>query len=82
MTEDEARRQAALTLYTIYANPRDFPGYYVVRAHDVLRTGGTQARRDFRLADSLEAARRHIPPGLYNIGREPGDDHTIVETWI
>jgi hypothetical protein len=35
-----------------------------------------------QLADSLDAARTLVPPGLFCMIRSPADDPFIVETWI
>lgn len=73
---------AFMILYTIYERPSDHPSHFVVRGHEILRKGGTRPQTDFKLADTLDEARRCIPPGYVNIGREPEDDSSIVETWI
>jgi hypothetical protein len=71
-----------LRTYTIYADPLDAPGVYVVRGFTI--TGrrvdprpGPDGRRH-----SLDEARAALPPGLYSLGREPSDHPSIVETWI
>lgn len=72
-----------LRSYTIYRNPRDFPGKYVVRGFD-LRSGPNPLPDPEPLAvvDTLEEAQAAIPPGLFNIHRFPADEPQIVETWI
>src|SRR5690606_5063529 len=74
--------QDALEMYVIYDRPHDHPGGFVVRrwkvSHGLLIPDlliGTD------LPD-LEAARKIIPPGLYNLGRHPDDDSKIVEVWV
>lgn len=64
-------------LWTIYYSPADLPDRYVVRLFD-LQT----ATRQFAIADSLEAARAEIPPGLEMLARHPDDEPQIVETWF
>jgi hypothetical protein len=71
-----------MVLYTIYDHPKDHPAHFVVRGHEILRSGGSRPLLSYALASTLEDARHEIPPGHYNIGREPGDDACIVETWI
>jgi len=71
-----------LTLWTIYHNPSDYPGKYVARRFVVERGLGLKAAREVLIADTLEAIRARLPPGLYCLGRQPGDEPQIVETWI
>jgi hypothetical protein len=73
---------AFMVLYTIYDHPRDHPAHFVVRGHEVLRSGGSRPMQGYVLTSTLEEARSQIPAGRYNIGREPGDDPCIVETWV
>lgn len=71
----------ALAIWTIYDNPADFPGLFVVRkwlvvdgearATDVMFTGAT-----------LQEVRDQVPPGLHLMPRQPGDEPCIVECWI
>lgn len=76
-----------LTSMTIYQNPSDMPGCYVMR--------GWVAMDDGEVASSPEATIGPIEPvvlaymrrtlaeqGRVNIGRRPDDDPVIVETWI
>jgi hypothetical protein len=78
-----------LVVWTIYYNPSDYPGKYVVRAHDVRRvtqdggtTGVSVPRRVAFICDSLAGARSKVPYGLICLGREDGDEPQIVESWI
>lgn len=71
-----------LNLYTIYKDPLDFPGKYVVRlweAHPPIEDPLPQHTTVF---DSLDEARASLPPGLYNLGRFDADEPQIVETWV
>jgi hypothetical protein len=71
-----------LLMYTIYRNPRDFPGEFVARVHAIGRQG-VQARPElFARGFTLAQVRARLPGGLFNIGREPADDPVIVETWL
>jgi hypothetical protein len=70
-----------LTIWTIYHNPADHPGKYVVRAYDCTASG-SHARPDGAVCDTLEQARTRVPCGLYWMNRNPVDDRTIVETWL
>lgn len=74
-----------LRTYTIYFNPRDFPGRYVVREFFVASaTGFSPIPNPTPLAvvDTLEQARAALPPGLANINRYIEDEPQIVETWL
>lgn len=71
----------ALALFSIYNHPRDYPDNVVVRRHWATIPASCDPE-PFVVADSLEEARRSLPPGLHNLGRDPRDDPAIVETWI
>lgn len=70
-----------LRLYTIYDHPADYPEGFVVRMFEAL-AGQVTEKELLGQTPTLEAARELIPPGLFNLGREPADDPVIVETWI
>lgn len=66
-----------LSLYVIYDHPRDYPDSFVVRRWEL------DAQKEVvGTAPTLEAARKLVPPDLYNLGRHEGDDPNIVEVWI
>jgi hypothetical protein len=68
------------TVWTIYEQPKDFPGGFVVRPWTI--TGhGPEPGAAF-VAATLEEARGIVPPGLTWMDRAPDDDGAIVETWI
>lgn len=72
-----------LTCWTVYERPKDWPDWFVAREFYSVR-GSTEvfATDNMRLARSLEAIRKLIPPGFpVCIARSAGDDPTIVETW-
>ena len=70
-----------MTTWTIYQNPADAPGLFVVRAFDC-QGGEAVARRHSATFRTLEAARDSLPPGLACFARDDGDDPCIVETWL
>lgn len=78
-----------LPMWTIYCRPTDYPNHYVVRRCVVIqaehhaRGASLTLRHDHecQLADSLEEARKLVPPGLFNLHRQPEDEPQIVETW-
>jgi hypothetical protein len=74
--------ETVLTQYTIYERPADYPHSYVVREWLIVRgRNGPVPGELVAVKDTLGDARAAIPDGLYNLGRQPGDDPVIVETW-
>lgn len=69
-------------MWTIYDHPRDFPHSFVVRGFTI--RAGVEPIPDQlpKLADTLDQARQHVPPGLYRMERQVDDDPNIVETWL
>jgi hypothetical protein len=69
--------------YTVYRNPRDYPGRFVVRRWRVRAGGALETERTtWAVEHTLEAARATIPPNLYRMERHPDDDPVIVEVWL
>lgn len=71
-----------LHLFTIYRNPSDYPGCFVVRESIVepMRTVMREPPRAVVL--SLEEARARVPRGLICMTRADEDDPVIVEVWF
>lgn len=67
-----------LIMYTVYDNPTDYPGKYVVRRWKLLNAEADP----LIVADTLEEARAAIPPHLFCIPRQPEDDRAVKEVWI
>jgi hypothetical protein len=72
--------------YTIYKEPRDAPGYYVVRGWDI-ESGDVVLHEDaiaVPLSDIALAVIREslLEGGLVCLGREDGDDPQILESWV
>ncbi len=75
-------RSPVLSVWTIYTPMTiDHHGMWVVRRHDII-DGVSKPHPLASLHGDLDAARQAIPRGLYRIGRAPGDDPVIHETWI
>lgn len=87
----------AMTIWIIYApNNREHPGFFVVRAQDVVRGLIEPVVRAYcTLHATLEEARAAVPEYetyprdgvnwanyLTRFERSPGDDPCIVETWL
>lgn len=68
----------SLDVWTVYDNPKDYPGWFVARRFTLDGpTGDTMtARRLEDLRNSL------MTMGLTCIPRSPEDDPVIVESWI
>jgi hypothetical protein len=75
--------EAIISTWTIYENPLDHPGKFVVRRWDVLegRTDPVPADEAV-VVKTLGMARMAVPAGSVCLGRQPGDDPAILETWI
>ena len=79
-------------LYAIYDHPSDFPNSFVIRRWTMVKVqiAGDAKAEVMKVADALpfavgptlEAVRRALPKGLYNLGREKDDDPCIAETWV
>lgn len=72
----------AITLWTIYEKPLDYPDSFVLRRWRVLGDNRIVPDEGCFLTKTLEGARELIPQGLCNIGRYPCDDPAILEVWI
>ena len=68
-----------LIQWTIYENPSDYPGKWVVRKFTI--TPGKISSGPAYICESLEDARAHVPDSFYNLGRQPGDSNSIWEVW-
>lgn len=85
LTAEAARRfhvehRDTVPVWTIYGpGTTDHPGRYVARPF-LSRT--RQVSQHAILADTLEETRATLPPGLFCLGRQPGDDPNILECWI
>lgn len=67
-----------LGIWTIYENPKDFPGKFVARYFV-----GTKPTSAFLTADSIDPLREHMMRlGLVHISRQPGDEPQIREIWL
>lgn len=89
-TSDEGRELAqrlapGLRTWTIFENPSDFPGKFVVR---IFTANGEPPhepipnRRPTAVVDTLEEARAALPEGLTRFSRDEKDDPVIVEVWL
>jgi hypothetical protein len=72
----------ALSMWTVYDRPRDYPEQIVARRFEV-SARGPRATDEIVVADSLDAIREWmVERGLTCLTRSPDDDSKIVETWL
>lgn len=67
----------SLEIWTVYENPRDYPGMFVARKFIL-----DKPTDDVQVAPTLEGLRDRLPSGLTCLTRHPTDDPCIVETWL
>jgi hypothetical protein len=70
-----------MTMWTIYYNPSDHPGKYVVRGHDI-EAGKSVPKPWCKIVDTYDQAKAQVPRGLFRMLPHPKDDPVIVETWL
>jgi hypothetical protein len=73
--------EAALDVWTVYRDPRDFPGKWVARLHRVTAGVSTPSSVHF-VADTLDGVRALLPPGLFRLDRFELDEPHVYETWF
>jgi hypothetical protein len=66
-----------IEMWTVYWNPRDIPGKWVVR-HFV----GLTPDRYGVICNTLTEAREQVPDHCVRLDRSPGDDFAIYEVWL
>lgn len=73
----------ALSMWTVYDVPTDYPGLFVARRYTVT-AGRVEVTDDVKTSETLIGIREIIVTETgctACIGRSPGDDPVIVETW-
>jgi hypothetical protein len=75
-------RRGALSIWTVYDSPSDFPGLYVARRFEMDGEGQPVAMEKCSSADLGVVRDALRGAGLTRIGREPDDDAKIVESWL
>jgi hypothetical protein len=78
----EAAPLDSLPIYTIYERPSDYPHHFVLRLFYATRGGKVVKGKLVGIAETLENARKMLPLGLANVGRDLSDEPQIVETWM
>jgi hypothetical protein len=77
----EVEHGEGLSVFTIYKHPKDYPDKYVVR-RSVAMSGVVLMDDKCQLADTLEEARKLIPPGLVCLEEPNTPELPAVESWI
>lgn len=74
--------ETVLPVYTVYYDPLDYPGRYVVRRWNVTAGAPRPEKTPLYVGDSLERARSLIPLGLICFTADDGDDPAVLESWM
>lgn len=80
--EKKAAKQ--LEMYTLYFNPSDYPGKFVIRRF-IIEVGNPQPVADPKLlvvAETRELAEEVIPKWMVFLSRNEEDDKVILGTYI
>lgn len=77
-----AQTDGRLLQFTVYRHPLDYPHHYVIRAWYTVPKSVELEQGPAWTFDTLDAARLAIPQDMVVFARAPGDDPTIVETYI
>lgn len=71
-----------LRQWTVYEDPSDYPGKFVVRAFTIRPNVVEADAEPLVVCDTIEEARAAIPLEAVALGRDPCDDPAIREVWI
>ena len=72
-----------IDLFSIYENPTDFPGRFVVRRWIAKGRRLFVEARPTAVTDTLDAARAAVPPGRVLCPRDANEQAVaLVETWL
>jgi len=72
-----------LEMWTIYDHPKDYPDHFVARKWLIgSKRTRPEATDELIVRSTLNEVRSLLPPGLYCLARNEGDDPVIVETWL
>ena len=67
-----------VTVWTIYHEPNDYPGRWVVRGHEVFPGRGLQPHSFCFVTRTLSEARAKVPAGTRRFRRAPKDDRSFM----
>jgi hypothetical protein len=81
IAQAEAGKRGALSMWTVYEKPKDYPDGYVARRFEV--AGVITATATSIKSRELEPIREKLArAGLVRLDRNPEDEPQIVETWL
>ena len=82
IAQAEAVKRGALSMWTVYEKPTDYPNGYVARRFEAA-AGVTAATAMTLKSRELEPIREKLSrAGLVRLDRNPDDEPQIVETWL
>lgn len=71
-----------LHIYTLYWNPSDYPGKYVVRRTVIAHGESRVDSEPLCVSSLLHDIHHHLPPGLVYVPRSHSDDEVIVGIFL
>ena len=71
-----------MTVWTIYREPDDYPGQWVLRGHEVFPGRCVTAHSVCFVTRTLDEARAKVPPGTRRLRRAQEDHPVIHECWV
>ena len=81
--QHRAVQRGALSLWTVYDHPHDFPHSYVARRFEVSKEHNDPVATSDLIQGELNAIRKSFhQAGLVCLTRNDADDPKIVETWL
>ena len=72
----------ALTIWTVYDHPSDFPNGFIARRFEVDATGARPTDDVMRSADLQPLRNILLDKGLTCLARNENDEPQIVESWL
>jgi hypothetical protein len=71
-----------MVMWVVYDHPADFPNTFVARRF-LISAAGSVPCDDVIVSPDLDGIRMVLAAeGLTMLGRDPGDDPVIMETWL
>lgn len=78
-----ARSYQTLSMWIVYAHPKDDPEAFVARRWELAEAGGMEPTMVVIRDDDLGRLRSVLRArGLFHLSRDPVDDPVIVEVWL
>ena len=82
MIQEASESRRPVTVWTIYREPQDYPGKWVVRGHEVFPGHGIKAHGICFVTGTLSEARAKVPAGTRRFPRAREDHPVIHECWM